>query len=316
MGQLVLVQHKGTKAVYTMKSVSKTKVTELKQQNAVISEKQLVSSLVSTNRMVPIALMNYQDLAYLHTVYKVRVATDLHELMASTAGPLNENVARFYVACVALGLEHLHSECICYRNLSPEMLLIDSHGYIQLMDMRFAVKIDGAEPRDICGIDSYLSPEQVSGQGHSMPVDYWALGVLLWEMLTGTSPWSTGDAAKDTETAIYGRIASHKQGALNFPKSFSIEVKELLDELLDPKPEMRIGCRGGGSEELREHAWFTKFEWTEMEQGTAKAPAEGTCMEAMRVAMKEGGDSALKDKPYTGDTTWFNDFEVHTLLRG
>lgn len=79
---------------------------------------------------------------------QVRIATDLHELMASNGGPLDESVTRFYVACVALGLEHLHSESICYRNLSPEMLLIDSHGYIQLMDMRFAVKIDGTEPRD------------------------------------------------------------------------------------------------------------------------------------------------------------------------
>jgi len=134
-----------------------------------------------------------------------------------------------------LALEHLHSEGLIYRNLVPENISIDMYGYVQLMDLHFAFKLDDApaqcrpapEPaplpftltltltltptltptltcsgRDYSGRADYLSPEQVSGQGHSQPVDFWALGVLVYEMLTGSGPWITDDDNKNSDVTI------------------------------------------------------------------------------------------------------------------
>merc|ERR1719198_763239 len=104
------------------------------------------------------------------------------------------------------------------------------------MDMRNAVKPDPA-PTDFCGYAHYLSPEQVSGQGHGFAVDWWALGTLTYEMISGVAnPWLTGDPAKDSEVGIYQRISMHQPGALKFPEgtSPSQTLRELLNDLMHP----------------------------------------------------------------------------------
>ena len=110
--------------------------------------------------------------------------------------------ARFYAGSIVLALEHLHSEGLIYRNLVPENISIDMYGYVQLMDLHFAFKLDDPPAQDYSGRADYLSPEQVSGQGHSLPVDFWALGVLVYEMLTGSGPWITGDDNADSDVGI------------------------------------------------------------------------------------------------------------------
>lgn len=123
------------------------------------------------------------------------------------------------LSCSAMALEHLQLDAhrIVYRNLTPEAIVLDAQGYVQLLDMRYASKADPT-PNDFCGFAHYLSPEQVSGQGHGLAVDFWALGTLTYELITGgANPWLTGDPAKDSEIGIYQRISVHQAGSLKFP---------------------------------------------------------------------------------------------------
>ena len=92
--------------------------------------------------------------------------------------------ARFYAACVSSALFHLHDRAICYRDLKPENLLLDRLGYVKLCDFGFA-KVLSARTYSLCGTPDYLAPEIIARTGHGLPVDWWALGVLTFEMLTG-----------------------------------------------------------------------------------------------------------------------------------
>jgi len=303
-GQYVLVTHSASGKEYTVKAHSKAKAVALGLQDRIMGEQNLLATMANTNLFVPLALIHFQDESYLYTVFKVHVVMDLDELLSSVA--FDEAAASFYATNVMLALEHLHGEGIMYRGISPENIYIDVDGYAKLTDLRYAVKLDGAPPRDYCGLATYLSPEQVSGTGHSLPVDYWALGVLIFEMLTGSAPWLTGDAAQDSELNIYSRISAHKKGSLKVPKDFSADLEFLLNELLDHEPARRIGARGAGPEELRANPWFVGLDIDAVSSGESPVPYKcgQVVKEKSAARLQTGFDKAFDEPAYTGDVTW------------
>merc|ERR1719345_455931 len=307
-GQLVLVKHKQGQE-YTLKAISKSQAVESSLQARVMTEKLLLSTLATPSRFVPLALTSFLDESYLCIVFKARVVTEMNALIERAV--FSEAQARFYAGSLALALEHLHSEGVVYRNLMPENISIDMYGYVQLMDLHFAIKLDEPPARDYSGRADYLSPEQVSGQGHSLPVDFWALGVLIYEMLTGSGPWITGDPNADSEVAIYNRISSHAAGGMPLPKDFSLsdDLAQLLNDLLAPNPVKRLGCRGAGAEEIKTYKWFSGFNWDECEAGEMSAPHANLCTEALAAAEK----TASKCMPeaagsYKGEAAWYEGF--------
>eukprot|EP00308_Calcidiscus_leptoporus_P000358 CAMPEP_0119357956 /NCGR_PEP_ID=MMETSP1334-20130426/6257_1 /TAXON_ID=127549 /ORGANISM="Calcidiscus leptoporus, Strain RCC1130" /LENGTH=1049 /DNA_ID=CAMNT_0007372323 /DNA_START=84 /DNA_END=3233 /DNA_ORIENTATION=+ len=311
-GRLVIATNTSTLNVYTVKVASKAKVVQLGQQSRIMSEKALFASLVNHHAYVPLALGNFMDNSCLYTVFKVRIVMELSVLLESV-GTCDESMATFYAANVLLALQHLHNEGICYRNLAPDNLFVDRDGFVQLMDFRFAVKLDGTQARDYCGLATYLAPEQVAGTGHGLPVDYWALGILIYEMLTGTAPWLTGDPTRDSELNVYSRITAFK-GDLDLPKEMSTDLQELLSELLMPNPNRRIGTRGAGAEEVQRHQWFSVLNMEEMRAGTIKAPytANKTVEEVSKTlstpeALAAAAD-VFKEPTYSGDSSWSDGF--------
>lgn len=317
-GRLVIAQNKNSQSVYTLKGASKSKVVQLGQQSRLMSEKALFASLVNHHAYVPLALGNFVDEACLYTVFKVRIVMELSALLEAL-GSIDESTANFYAANVLLAVQHLHNEGICYRNLAPDNLFVDRDGFVQLMDFRFAVKLDGAQARDYCGLATYLAPEQVAGTGHSLPVDYWALGILIYEMLTGTAPWLTGDPIEDSELNIYSRITAFK-GELDFPKEFSADLQELLLELLAPNPARRIGTRGAGAEEVQRHQWFSTLNMEDMHAGVNAMRAPYHALRKVEEVAKTLNTSeaaaaaaeAFSEPPYSGDSSWFDGFVSFT----
>jgi len=305
--QLILVTHNQSKAEYTLKAVSKTKAVERNLQNRIMTEKALLSQLANPSRFVPLALTSFVDESYLFIVFKTRVATELDLLIER--GPFSEANARFYAANIILALHHLHSEGIVYRNLMPENISIDVDGYIQLMDLAFAIKLDDPPARDFCGLAHYLSPEQVSGQGHSLPVDFWALGILIYEMVTGSGPWITGDPESDSEVQIYNRISSHEKGKMPMPKDFTLssDLAHMLNDLLEPDPMKRLGARGAGHEEFKTCKWFEGFGFEECGAGTMIGPHADICGDLLAEAEK-AASKALPEKSYKGDSNWYEGF--------
>ena len=284
--QYVLAKLKGRE--YTIKSVSKSKVVQMGLQQRIMHEKELASALLNHNRFVPLALTTLQDEGYLYTVFKTRVAIDLSTLLGET--PFDEKTAMFYTASVAMALEHLQADSnrIIYRNLTPEAIVLDAQGYVQLLDMRYAVKADPT-PSDFCGYAHYLAPEQVTGQGHGLAVDFWALGTLTYELVTGgANPWLTGDPAKDSEVGIYQRISMHQHSGLKFPDGIdpSAPLRELLNDLFHPTAQRRLGARGTGPKELRTAKWFNDFSWEKLEAGKLDAPHQKAAAEYIGAAIK------------------------------
>ena len=294
------------KKEYTIKAVSKAKVVALNLQQRVMAEKELAASLVQNHRMVPLALTTLQDDNFLYTVFKARIVMDLATLIGETG--FEEKPAAFYSASVTLALEHLSDLKLVYRNLTPDSIIIDEKGYVQLMDMRFAVRVE-PPPTDFCGYPHYLSPEQVSGQGHGEAVDFWALGILTYEMITGGgNPWLTGDPAKDSEVGIYSRISSHEAGSLKFPDgvSPSAPLVELLNDLLHPIAGSRLGERGVGAKEVRQAKWWNGFDWNKLESGKLDAPHKKQAEQALAAAMK--ANTSLSNEQFKGDGGIFSGF--------
>jgi len=308
-GQLVLVKHKQQGQEYSLKAISKAKAVEMSLQARVMTEKLLLSTLVTPSRFVPLALTSFLDESYLCIIFKARVVTEMNALIERAV--FSEAQARFYAGSLVLALEHLHTEGIVYRNLMPENISIDMHGYVQLMDLHFAIKLDDPPARDFCGLAHYLSPEQVSGQGHSLPVDFWALGVLIYEMVTGSGPWITGDPNADSEVAIYNRISSHQVGKMPLPRDFSLsdDLAALLNDLLTPNPIKRLGCRGSGTEEFKTYKWFSGFNWSECESGEMVAPHADLCTEALTAVEKTANKCMLEPAgSYKGEQAWYDGF--------
>ena len=306
----VLAKHKDRE--YTLKAASKARCVEMGLQQRIMAEKQLASHMLQTNRFLPLALATLQDDGYLYTVYKTRVALDLSAVLGEQG--FDEPTAKFYTASVALALEHLQGvEHVIYRNLTPEAIVLDANGYVQLVDMRYSCKAEPT-PNDFCGYAHYLSPEQVSGQGHGLAVDYWALGTLTYELITGgANPWLTGDPAKDSEVGIYQRISTHTAGGLKFPEgtSPSAELVELLNDLMQPNAQRRLGARGTGPKEVRLAKWFEDFAWDKLESGKLDAPHKEKAADSIAKVLKSGqSKSSLLPDKYSGDTGWFANFST------
>jgi serine/threonine protein kinase len=307
MFTMVLAEHNSK--TYTIKALSKAKVVERHMQAAVMNEKALLSQITNANRFVPLALSTMNDPNYLYTVFKVRVAMELSAIMEEQ--PLSEATAKFYGASLSCAIAYLHQEGIMYRNLAPDNLVLDSAGYVQLMDFRNAAKIEKFAPqRDYCGVAHYLAPEQVSGQGHSKEVDYWALGILLFEMVCGQAPWLTGDDLKDTELSIYAKISAHTSGSLELPEQSSFMVN-FVNDLLEPQPDKRLGARGVGPEELRATDWFRGYDWGKIQAGLTKSPHVDA---AARASATEVAPAELSDV-YTGDKEWCEGFSAFITPR-
>jgi len=166
-----------------------------------------------------------------------------------------------YIAMIGLALEHIHGLGYCYRDLKSENLLIDSKGYIKIVDFGFAKSVPYFNKGDeiqyrtftLCGTPDYMAPEVVLTQGHDKSADYWALGVLSYEMLCGSTPFES-----PTQKRTFEKIVdSHK--FLQFPQSFDPHIKSFIRRLMHPKAALRIGTLQNGFKDIKEHAIFTAY---------------------------------------------------------
>lgn len=184
--ELVLARHTATGIEYTLRGASKARAEATGMTGRLMAEGALLAEVVAPSPFVPLALSQWHDEAHLYTLFKPKLAGDLQQLI-DAEGPLDEPTACFYAASLALAIRHLHEAHVACRHLSPEAVALDANGGVQLIDMRFAARLDDcAVAIDTCGAGLYLAPEQVAQLGHGIPVDYWQLGVLLYQMTTGS----------------------------------------------------------------------------------------------------------------------------------
>ena len=187
-----------------------------------------------------------------------------------------EDRARFYAIQVAMALGHLHTKNIIYRDLKPENILMDEDGYVCLTDFGLAKVLEGnAQAFSFCGTPDYLAPEILVERGHSFPVDWWALGILTYEMIVGFPPFYTGT---QNNSKMYELI---KKKAVYFPDpqrhniQMSDNCKDFITKLLEKTPSNRLGTQGGLQEVLA-HPWFAELDHEQILDRRIEAPMRPT----------------------------------------
>ena len=182
-------------------------------------------------------------------------------------GKFPENRARFYSAEIILAISYVHSLDIIYRDLKPENVLLDAKGHIRLTDFGLSkegISSSSSGANSFCGTPEYLAPEILNRQGHGRAVDWWSLGALLYEMLSGLPPFYCQDRER-----LFEKI---RKSDLQYPPSLSRPSKHLLRGLLTKDPTKRLGSGPDDADPIKNHEFFAPINWEKLQKGEVEPP--------------------------------------------
>ncbi|KAL6754149.1 putative cGMP-dependent protein kinase [Haematococcus lacustris] len=260
-GQVLLVKYQNS--YHALKCVAKAFVQE---QGLVAHIKREKNTMLECRSPFLVNLHGTsQDDQTLYMMMDAVMGGELFGYLQTRTRPLDEAHARFYAASVVCGLQYLHDKELVYRDLKPENLLIDLQGYVKMADFGFVKNVKrGTKTYTLCGTPEYLAPEIIMNKGHNASADWWALGVLIFELVAGLPPFMHQD-----RLCMFRKACARE---LTWPKHFSGSLKSLLDRLLDPNPLYRIGSGRAGAGEIRTHPWFAGFDWEGFQARRLPAP--------------------------------------------
>ncbi|KAH1234314.1 Protein phosphatase 2C and cyclic nucleotide-binding/kinase domain-containing protein [Glycine max] len=260
--EIGLANFRDSENLLTLKRFSKPKVKKLGKESQVFKERDLIMGMGSL-ACTPQVLCTCADLMYAGILLNTRLACPLSSILSS---PFSESAAQFCAASVVTALEDLHKNGVLYRGVSPDVLMLEQTGHIQLVDFRFGKQLSGERTFTICGMADSLAPEIVLGKGHGFPADWWALGVLIYFMLRGEMPFGSW---RENELDTVAKIAKRK---LHLPETFSPEAVDLISKLLEVEENTRLGSQGPDS--VKNHPWFNGVEWEGIRNHTFPVPQE------------------------------------------
>ncbi|XP_041955741.1 cGMP-dependent protein kinase 1 isoform X2 [Alosa alosa] len=260
-----LVHFKGDlRRQYTLKIIRKHAVLSSGQQGRLQTERRI---MLEANCPFIVRLhKTFRDADCLYMLLEACLGGELWTLLRER-GTFDDATTHFYTACVAEALSYLHSRGIVHRDLRPENIHLDQYGYAKLVGFGCAQKIGSRRKCwTFCGSTGYVAPEMILCKGHTTSVDYWALGVFIYEMLSGSPPFSASDPMK-TYTAILQGI-----DAVEFPKPISKAAANLIKRLCRNNPSERLGTQRNGVKDIQRHKWFDGFDWEAVRKRTITPP--------------------------------------------
>lgn len=254
-GEVHRVRHKGTKLVCAMKLVRRRPGSKRASL-----EKEKLESKILESMVHPFIVHLYKTFRTDDEFFIVMEYLEGGELMnhMKKKGRFENNHVQFFSAEVALALEYMHKKCLAYRDLKPENMVIQ-HGHVMLTDFGLAKHVEkGQKTYSFCGTPEYICPEIINNDGHNQMVDWWAFGILVFEMLCGFPPFRS---EKPEQT--YKMIRDAK---VEYPKHVLPAPKDLIGKLLVPNPAQRLGAESGdplnGAEQVKKHKFFRGIDWT------------------------------------------------------
>uniref|UniRef100_A0A8C0JTA7 Protein kinase C iota type n=1 Tax=Canis lupus dingo TaxID=286419 RepID=A0A8C0JTA7_CANLU len=272
--KVLLVRLKKTDRIYAMKVVKKELVNDDEDIDWVQTEKHVFEQ--ASNHPFLVGLHScFQTESRLFFVIEYVNGGDLMFHMQRQR-KLPEEHARFYSAEISLALNYLHERGIIYRDLKLDNVLLDSEGHIKLTD--YGMCKEGLRPGDttstFCGTPNYIAPEILRGEDYGFSVDWWALGVLMFEMMAGRSPFdivgSSDNPDQNTEDYLF-QVILEKQ--IRIPRSLSVKAASVLKSFLNKDPKERLGCHPQtGFADIQGHPFFRNVDWDMMEQKQVVPP--------------------------------------------
>lgn len=279
VGRVYLVREKKTDKLYAMKVLSKKEMIERKKIKRALTEQEILAT--ANHPFIVTLYHSFQSEGYLYFCMEYCMGGEFFRALQTRPGKcLPEDGSRFYAAEVVAALEYLHLMGFIYRDLKPENILLHQSGHIMLSDFDLAKQSNepGGMPvmihseqtgiplvdtmsctanfrtNSFVGTEEYIAPEVIAAQGHTAAVDWWTLGILIYEMIYATTPFK-GQERNDT----FANIRLLPVQFRDTPK-ISSAAKDCVTRLLDKNERARLGSKSGASE-VKQHKWFAKINW-------------------------------------------------------
>lgn len=253
--RVTLAQHRRVKSqVYALKTLSKVEIVRQKQLANVLNERLI---LADCNFPFIIKLENtFQDSMKLYMLLEFVQGGELFSVLhTQDSDGIPDSHAKFYSMVLLMTLRYIHSRNVVYRDLKPENILIDKDGYPKLVDFGFAKVVKGgAKCYTLCGTPEYLAPEIIVGRGYTRSIDYWAFGILVYEMIVGETPFA--DIEGQDQAVVCQNILD---GRFTFPTDFNPHCKDMVKKLLDRESKSRLGTLRNGCNDVLHHTWYQDF---------------------------------------------------------
>ena len=252
LGKVILVRYKKNKNIYAMKELSKSKIKINKQEENSKSERDLMIEL--TSPFIVNIKFAFQDETKLYIVSEFLQGGDMFYHMHHSTINFTESTVKFYIIELILAIEFLHENNVIYRDLKPENILMNSEGHIKISDFGLSKKLENQKDKayTLCGTLQYLAPEILKNKGYDKSVDWWSLGCIYYEMLTGNLPFKT-NGNKINLDAFEEKI--------DFDENMNPLLINLISQLLNVNPKKRLGYGAQDAKKIKEHQYFNDVDW-------------------------------------------------------
>lgn len=251
-GRVRLCKNKKNGDYYAIKCLKKREIIKMKQVQHILAEKKILQEL--SHPFIVNMVASFADERKLYLVLEFVVGGEIFTHLRS-AGRFPNDVAKFYHAELVLAFEYMHTKDIIYRDLKPENLLLDNKGHAKITDFGFAKKVP-ERTFTLCGTPEYLAPEVIQSKGHGKAVDWWTMGILLYEFIAGYPPFYD-----ESPFRIYEKIL---EGKVKFPNWFDSRARDLVKGMLMIDHTKRLGTLKNGVADIKTHPYFHGANWEKL----------------------------------------------------